>query len=88
MEKTTSSKIVLRDFKILQLTKRTTLLDNVVILKYCKLCIWCLQQYGFCTNHSDLAIVAIYDDIIFNKDNKLVTYMILCFRLEQSFQLC
>ena len=32
------------------------------------------QQYGFRTNHStELAIAAIYDDMICNKDNKLIT---------------
>jgi len=32
------------------------------------------QQYGFRTNHStELAISAIYDDMICNKDNKLIT---------------
>jgi len=37
-------------------------------------CILSPQQYGFRTNHStELAIFAIYDDMICNKDNKLIT---------------
>jgi len=37
-------------------------------------CILSPQQYGFRTNHStELAIAAIYDDMICNKDNKLIT---------------
>jgi len=37
-------------------------------------CILSPQQYGFCTNRSiELAIAAIYDDMIFNKANKLIT---------------
>jgi len=37
-------------------------------------CILSPQQYGFRTNHStELAISAIYDDMICNKDNKLIT---------------
>ena len=37
-------------------------------------CILSLQQYGFRTNHStELAIASIYDDMICNKDNKLIT---------------
>jgi len=37
-------------------------------------CILSPQQYGFRTNHStELAIAAIYDDLICNKDNKLIT---------------
>jgi len=38
-------------------------------------CILSPQQYGFRTNCStDLAIAAIYDDMIGNKDNKLITH--------------
>jgi len=37
-------------------------------------CILSPQQYGFRTNHStELAIAAIYDDMICNKVNKLIT---------------
>jgi len=37
-------------------------------------CILSSQQYGFRANHStELAIAAIYDDMICNKDNKLIT---------------
>ena len=37
-------------------------------------CILSPQQYGFRTSHStELAIAAIYDDMICNKDNKLIT---------------
>jgi len=37
-------------------------------------CILSPQQYGFRTNHStELAIAAIYDDMICNKDNKLIS---------------
>ena len=37
-------------------------------------CILSPQQHGFRANHStELAIAAIYDDIICNKDNKLIT---------------
>ena len=37
-------------------------------------CIPSSQQYDFRTNHStELAIAAIYDDMIYNKDNKLIT---------------
>jgi len=37
-------------------------------------CILSPQQFGFRTNHStELAIAAIYDDMICNKDNKLIT---------------
>jgi len=37
-------------------------------------CILSPRQYGFRTNHStELAISAIYDDMICNKDNKLIT---------------
>jgi len=37
-------------------------------------CILSPQQYDFRTNHStELAIAAIYDDTICNKDNKLIT---------------
>jgi len=37
-------------------------------------CILSPQQYGFRTNHStELVIAAIYDDMICNKDNKLIT---------------
>jgi len=37
-------------------------------------CIVSLQQYGFRTNHStELAIAAIYDDMICNKANNLIT---------------
>ena len=37
-------------------------------------CILSPQQYGFRTNHScELAIAAIYDDMICNKDKKLIT---------------
>jgi len=37
-------------------------------------CVLSPQQYGFRTKHSTaLAIAAIYDDMICNKDNKLIT---------------
>jgi len=37
-------------------------------------CILSPQQYGFRTNHStELAIAAIWDDMICNKDSKLIT---------------
>jgi len=37
-------------------------------------CILSLQQYGFRTNHfTELAIAAIFDDMICNKDSKLIT---------------
>ena len=51
-------------------------------------CILSQQQYGFRTNHStELPIAAIYDDLIFNEDNKLITCT-LFLDLNKSLWVC
>ena len=52
--------------------------EKVIYSRLCSFvtsnCILSPQQYGFRTNYStELAIVAIYDDMICNKDNRLIT---------------